>query len=67
MWKRLTSTTGDKVDINLNNVCYIDRGQDYTSIFFTVADQHGTMCSIRVREPPDGIHAAASPGSAQAS
>jgi hypothetical protein len=32
-----------------------------------VADQHGTMCSIRVREPPDGIHAAASPGSAQAS
>jgi hypothetical protein len=45
-WKRLTSTSGGKVDVNLDALAYID------------AVVHG---SLTVKESPDAVHAAPSP------
>jgi hypothetical protein len=59
MWKKLTATSGGTkiMHVNLDNVCYLERGPDYTTVYFTATDAQGKLCSIRVKEPPDSITA----------
>jgi hypothetical protein len=54
-WKRLTSTTGAPVDVNMNTVAYISPEQHGATIYFAVPDQHGKLCSLTVKEKPDDV------------
>jgi hypothetical protein len=63
-WKRLTSTSGAKIDINLDAVAYLYPGQHGCTVYFAVTDASGKLVSLSVKETMDGIHAAASPGTA---
>jgi hypothetical protein len=56
-WKRLTDTSGNEVDVNLDNVAYIIRYGDYTSITFSAGHGLGSI-SVSVKETPDEIHMA---------
>jgi hypothetical protein len=56
-WKRLTSSDGSKVDVNLDNVAYIQRYGDYTTVTFSAGRGDGTI-SVTVKETPDEIHMA---------
>jgi hypothetical protein len=60
-WKRLTSTTGARIDVNMDAVAYLYPSAGLTTVQFMVADAHGKMLSISVKESPDRVHAAASP------
>ena len=59
-WKRLTSTTGAQIDVNLDVVAYLYPSKEHTTVYFAVGD-HNKLFSIGVKESLDGIHAAAAP------
>jgi hypothetical protein len=56
-WKRLTNTDGMKVDVNMDNVAYIQGLEDYTLINFVAGRGDGVL-SVAVTEKPDAIHMA---------
>ena len=61
-FKRLTSTSGSAIDINMNSVAYIYRGRDHSTVYFAVTNADGKLLGLGVKETLDEI-AAASPGS----
>jgi hypothetical protein len=65
-WKRLTSTTGTQIDINLDAVPYLhpSTSKGFTTVYFTVGD-HGKLFGIGVKESLDGIHGAGAGASSQ--
>jgi hypothetical protein len=57
-WKRLTSssTAGGKVDVNLDNVCYITQHEKYSTVFFAAA-KSDVFLRLSVKESLDEIRA----------
>jgi hypothetical protein len=53
-WKKLTSVDNATVYINIDNVAYIRKYRDHTTIYFTV--QKGEfLANVSVRESPETI------------
>jgi hypothetical protein len=60
MWKRLTSTTGAQIDVNMDTVAYLHPAQQgaTTTIYFTAAGSDGKLSNISVKGSIDHVHAA---------
>jgi hypothetical protein len=56
-WKRLTSTDGGQIDVNMDAVAYLQEFKDHTAIHF-VGGLSAEGKAIGVREKPDTIHLA---------
>jgi hypothetical protein len=65
-WKRLTSTSGSKIDVNMDATAYISPGQHGSTVYFLVADAGGKLVSLSIKETMDGVHAAMSPSAGSA-
>jgi hypothetical protein len=61
-WKRFTSTSGAKIDVNLDAVAYLDPAPHGATVHFAVPGAGDSKpFNLSVRESPDGIHAAPAP------
>jgi hypothetical protein len=57
-WKRLTSTSGAKLVINMDAIAYIDSGVHGATLYFMVPSTVSKLVSVSVKEKPDDILAA---------
>jgi hypothetical protein len=58
-WKRLTSTDGGQIDVNMDAVAYLQEFKDHTAIHFVGGlSAEGKATIVGVREKPDTIHLA---------
>jgi hypothetical protein len=56
-WKRATESDGTSVDINVDNVAFMNRRGGTTSIYFIGGrSDSGSAPSLSVKETPDEIH-----------
>ena len=54
-WKRLTRSSGEQFDVNMDAAACIERYADHTIISFAVLDgEH--LHAVSVQETPDQIH-----------
>lgn len=56
-WKRLTYPDGTQADVNLENVAYIHRYGEFSTITF-VSGLSDKALAVVVKETPDQIHMA---------
>ncbi len=54
--KRFTDHTGSEVDVNIDQVAYIQRHGDLTNLCFAGGVGNGSMMVISVKETPDRVH-----------
>jgi len=55
-WKRFTDHSGSEVDVNIDQVAYIQRHGDLTNLCFGGGLGNGSMMVISVKETPDRVH-----------
>jgi hypothetical protein len=64
IWKRLTDVSGANVDVNLENVAYIQDLGDYRlMVFIGGRGEEGRLLAIGVKESTNEIHATKPHGS----
>jgi hypothetical protein len=54
-WKRLTDSDGAQIDVNMDEVCFISHGEDYTTLYFS-AGIGERFLTRNVRQRADEIH-----------
>ncbi len=54
-WKKLTSTSGAKLDVNMNAVAYISSAAHGATLHFALCDDYGKLVALTVKETIDAI------------
>lgn len=59
IWKRLTRSDGQLIDVNMDTVLHMQGFKDHTNLHFAVSAK-GSVYSVSIKETPHQVHVAQS-------